>query len=95
LSTRRSKLETYTGILKVLVNKGPLKTTYIVQKINVNSKTFKEYVEFLIKQGLVEERSVKEDRIIFEITPRGVLVLKGLKELEKVLLPSETELARN
>lgn len=66
-----------------------------MQEINVNSKTFKEYVEFLVKQGLVEERSVKEGRIVFEITLRGVLVLKGLKELEKVLLPSDTELAHN
>jgi len=66
-----------------------------MQKININSKTFKEYVEFLVKQGLVKERSVKEGRIVFEITPRGVLVLKGLKELEKVLLASNTELAHN
>jgi predicted transcriptional regulator len=95
LRTRRSKLETYTDILKVLVNRGPLKTTHLMQKININSKTFKEYVEFLVKQGLVKERSVKEGRIVFEITPRGVLVLKGLKELEKVLLASNTELAHN
>jgi len=95
LRTRRSKLETYTDILKVLVNIGPLKKTHLMQEINVNSKTFKEYVEFLVKQGLVEERSVKEGRIVFEITLRGVLVLKGLKELEKVLLPSDTELAHN
>ena len=91
LRTRRSKLETYTDILKVLINRGPLKTTLIMQKINVNSKKFKEYVEFLVKQGLVEERSVKEGKIVYVITPRGVLVLKGLKELEKVLLPSDTK----
>jgi predicted transcriptional regulator len=66
-----------------------------MQKININSKTFKEYVEFLVKQGLVKERSAKEGRIVFEITPRGVLVLKGLKELEKVLLASNTELGHN
>jgi len=93
LRTRRSKLETYTDILKVLVNRGPLKTTHIMQKINVNSTALKECVEFLIKQDLVSERIVKEGRIVYEITPRGVLVLKGLKELEKVLLPSGTELA--
>jgi predicted transcriptional regulator len=94
LRTRRSKLETYTDILKVLINRGPLKTTHIMQKINVNSKTFKEYVEFLIKQGLVEERFVKEGRIVYEITPRGVLILKSLKELEKVVLPSDKALTR-
>jgi len=71
---------------------GPLKKTHIMQKVNVNSKTFKEYVEFLIKQGLVEERPVKEERIVYEITPRGVLVLKGLKEMEKLILPPDSEL---
>ena len=94
LRTRRSKLETYADILRVLVNKGPLKTTHIMQKINVNSATLKKYVAFLVKQGLVEERSIKEGRIVYEITPRGVLVLKGLKEIEKVLLPSDTEFVR-
>ena len=95
LRTRLSKLETYAGILRGLGNRGPLKTTHIMQKININSKTLKEYVESLIKQGLVEERSVKEGRIVYAITPRGVLVLKGLKELEKVLLPSDTALTRD
>ncbi len=84
----------YSDILKVLA-RGPLITTHIMQKVNINSKALKGYVEFLIKQGLVEERHVKEGRIVFEITPRGVLVLKGLKELERVLLPSDTELAYN
>lgn len=66
-----------------------------MHKINVNSKKFKEYLAFLIKQGLVEERSVKEGKIVYEITPWGVLVLKGLKELEKVFIPSDTELAHH
>jgi predicted transcriptional regulator len=93
LRIRRSKLETYADILRVLANRGPLKTTHIMQKININSKIFKEYVEFLVKQGLVKERSVKEGRVVYEITPRGVLVLKGLKELERVFLPLDAELA--
>ena len=92
---RRSKLETYADILRVLVNRGPLKTTHIMQKINVNSKTLKEYVEFLIKQDLVKERIVKEGRIVYAITPKGVAVLRGLNELEKVLLPLGTVLAYN
>ena len=82
-------------LLRVLANKGPLKTTHIMQKINVNSKTLKEYVEFLIKQDLVKERIVKEGRIVYAITPKGVAVLRGLNELEKVLLPLGTVLAYN
>ena len=92
LHTRRSKLEMNVDLLRVLANKGPLKTTHIMQKINVNSKILKEYVEFLIKQGLVEERIVKEARIIYQITPRGKLVLKGFEEIEKRLIPSDVGL---
>ena len=66
-----------------------------MHKTKVNSKKFKEYLAFLIKQGLVEERSVKEGKIVYVITPWGVLVLKGLKELEKVFIPSDTELAHH
>jgi predicted transcriptional regulator len=66
--------------------RGSSKTTHIMQNVNVNSKIFKEYAEFLVKQGLVEERFVKERRIVCEITPRGVLILKGLKEMEELLL---------
>jgi len=33
------------------------------------AKKFKEYLAFLIKQGLVEERSVKEGKIVYVITP--------------------------
>ena len=59
----------YTDILNVLINREPLKTAHIMHKINVNSKKFKEYLAFLIKQGRVEERSVKEGKIVYEITP--------------------------
>ena len=69
-----------------------MKTIHIMQKSNISYNTLKECFEFLIRQGLVEERSVKEGRIVYEITPRGVLVLKGLKEIEKLFLPSEPDL---
>jgi predicted transcriptional regulator len=59
----------YIDILNVLINREPLKTAHIMHKTKVNSKKFKEYLAFLIKQGLVEERSVKEGKIVYVITP--------------------------
>ncbi len=82
---RRSKLEMYVGVLRVLAHKGPLKLTHIMYKANVNCKVLKENLEFLLKQGLVEERTLKKGRIVFAITQRGVTVLKFFHELEQAL----------
>ena len=82
---RRSKLEMYVDILKVLAHRGPLKLTHIMYKANVNCGVLKEYLDFLVKQNLVEERIVGKSRSVFAITQRGIIVLKYFKELEQVL----------
>jgi predicted transcriptional regulator len=54
-------------------------------KANVNCSVLKEYMEFLIKQGLVEERTVGKRRVVYAITQRGITVLKYFRELKQVL----------
>ena len=81
---RRSKLETYIAILNALANKGPMKLTHIMYKANVNCSILKENLDFLIKQKLIEERTIKEHKI-FAVTQRGINVLKYFKELTKAL----------
>jgi predicted transcriptional regulator len=75
----------YVGILRVLAHKGPLKLTHIMYKANVNCSVLKEYLDFLIKQGLVEERVVGKARTVFAVTQRGITVLKYFHEIEQVL----------
>jgi len=82
---RRSKLEMYVDVLKVLSQRGPLKLTHIMYKANVNCKVLKEYLDFLVGHGLVEERIVGKQRVIYATTQRGVTVLKYFRELEQVL----------
>lgn len=82
---RRSKLEMYVDILQVLSRRGPLKLTHVMYKANVNCKVLKEYLDFLLKQGLIEERIVGKSRTVFAITPRGITVLKYFRELKQVL----------
>jgi predicted transcriptional regulator len=82
---RRSKLEMYVDVLKVLAQRGPLKMTHIMYKANVNCKVLKEYLDFLVGQGLVEERIVGKRRVVYATTQRGVTVLKYFKELEQML----------
>ena len=82
---RRSKLEMYIDILRVLAYKGPLKLTHIIYKANVNCSILKEYLDFLIKQDLVSKRNTGKARTVFAITQRGITVLKYFRELEEAL----------
>jgi predicted transcriptional regulator len=54
-------------------------------KANVNCSVLKEYLDFLIKQNLVEERTIGKRRIVYAITQRGITVLKYFRELKQVL----------
>jgi predicted transcriptional regulator len=84
----------YIDILKVLAHRGPLKLTHIMYKANVNCSVLKEYLDFLIKQNLVEEKTMGKKRIVYVITERGITVLKYFREL-KIMLPAlEEELAK-
>lgn len=78
---RRSRMERYIDILNVLAHTGPLKLTHIMYKSNFNGSILKEYLDFLIKQGLVEERTIKKNRTVFAVTQRGAIVLKHFQEL--------------
>ena len=72
-------------ILEVLFHKGPLKLTRVMYKANVNCSLLKELLDFLIKQGLVEERNVAKQRVVYAVTQRGVTVIKYLRELKQAL----------
>ena len=81
---RCSKLEKNIDILKVLAHKGPLKLTHIMYKSNVNCSELKENLDFLLKQGLVEKRTPDKTHAIFEVSQRGIAVLKYFDELKQV-----------
>ena len=58
---------------------------------NVNCSILKEYLEFLVKQGFVEERKLGKSRVAYGITERGVTVLKQFREFRQVLPITEEE----
>ena len=86
---RRSKMEMHLDILKTLAQRGPLKLTHIMYKANVNCCVLKQYLEFLITHELVQEKTVKK-KVVFEISQKGLLVLKYFRDLQ-VMLPSLEE----
>ena len=90
---RRSHLEKYIEIIGVLAQNGPLKLTPLTYKANLNCSVLKEDLNFLVKQGLVEERTFGKDRIVFSVTQRGINVLKYFQGLKQTL--PNIEEARN
>jgi DNA-binding PadR family transcriptional regulator len=42
-------------------------------------------LEFLLKQGLVEERTVRKNRTVYAVTQHGLSVLKAFRELTQAL----------
>jgi predicted transcriptional regulator len=75
----------YLDILRVLEDGGQLRLTHIMYETNVNCGILKGYLDFLMKQGLVETRAVGRQRMTYSITQRGITVLSSFKELKQVL----------
>jgi len=90
---RRSKLEMYIDILKVLAHHGPLKLTHIMYKANVNCGVLKQALDFLVRQNLIEEQSLysrkDKTKVVYAITDRGITVLKYFRELNSALQITE------
>lgn len=72
----RSRFETYLDVLKVLINNGPSQVNHIAYKSNVNSDLLENYLDFLISQHAVEERTIGSDSPVFAITKHGINLLK-------------------
>jgi predicted transcriptional regulator len=81
----RSRIEVYVDILSVMAHKEPLKLTHIMYGANVNFRILNEYLDFLIKQGLVEKRNIENGHVVFRVTQHGIDVLKYFRELTMVL----------
>ena len=77
---RRSKMEMYIDILKVMAQNGPMKLTHVMYKANVNCNVLKKTLDFLIQQNLIEEKILikKRNKIKtrYAITDKGRTVIK-------------------
>lgn len=86
---RRSKMEMYIDILKVMARNGPLKLTHIMYKANVNCSVLKQNLDFLIQQNLIEEQiTIKrrnKTKISYAITDKGRTVIKYFNEVDIAL----------
>jgi len=85
----QAKIEICIGILRLLAHSGSLELVHIINDADFNCSILKEYLDFLIKQGLVEERAFVGRRVVFVATERGINVLKYFGEYAKMPLSVE------
>ena len=90
---RRSKMEMYIDIVKVIAHHGPMKLTHIMYKANVNCSVLKGTLDFLIQQNLVEEQiTVKkrnQTKVRYAVTEKGKTVLKYFNRVDEALQITE------
>jgi predicted transcriptional regulator len=73
---RRSRLETYEAILEALV-KRPWRLDALAYKVDLDCVALKKNLDFLIENGLVEERFLPKGTF-YAVTERGISVFKTL-----------------
>jgi predicted transcriptional regulator len=80
---RRGKLEIIADILMSLQNKGgTIKPTHLLYKSNLSHAKLKEYVDVLLKKGMIEEKAIKGKKmyILKEQGHKFLLEFERIKE---------------
>jgi predicted transcriptional regulator len=80
----------HLDIIRTLAQKGPLKLTHIMYKANVNCSVLREQLDFLIQQNIVNEKTLKKEKVVFELTEKGFSILRTFRELQ-TLMPVDDE----
>ena len=81
IEKRRGKLEIIADILTSIQDKeGKIKPTHLLYKSNLSHAKLKEYLDVLIKKGIIEERLLKGKKMFF-MKEQGY---KFLSEFERI-----------
>ena len=81
----------YLDILKILAQKRAVKVTELMYETNVNCSVLKERLEFLMEKEFVVEKTLKTGSIVFDVTEKGLRVLKQFRELQTMFSVNETD----
>jgi len=83
---KRNRLEVTRDILEILQKNRQVKITHLIYKANLSNNSIKPYMEYLLKNGFMEEISDKDKRF-FKITTKGN---EFLTEFSKIKIFSES-----
>lgn len=81
----RSKLEMYLDTLEALAIYGPMKLTQITYKAKLNCGFLKQILKDMIEKGLVEERKLKKNTVVYAATPKARTIVSQFKELTQLI----------
>jgi predicted transcriptional regulator len=73
-----SKLDRYLNVLQILVNQ-PQRIDRIERQANMGHEALKRHLDFLLSNGVIEERKSNNKQISYAITERGMSVFKTLR----------------
>ena len=79
----RSKWEIILDVLKVIREEEKVKKTRIMQKAYLDWRNFQKYFEFLLAEGFIAK--CNPDPGFYEMTERGKILLKKLKEIGELM----------
>ena len=82
---RRSKLEIYYQVLRTLADNDELKLTDLMFRANVNNRVLSEYLDFMLRQNLVEAKKVGKKRVKYVITQKGIQLIRYFRELKQLV----------
>jgi predicted transcriptional regulator len=83
MSGKRSKLEIYLDILRI-INKGETKPTRIMYRANLSWIPLQEVFQSLIAQGIIDE-SERNKRKQYTITEKGRRALRYFEGMAKLI----------
>ena len=77
---RRTEPIIRMDILESLAFSGPLKITHITRKAKINFKKLENFLDNLIADGLVKEKEIDQDNVVYLITTKGFRALRDSKK---------------
>ena len=81
---RRSKMHILLDMLMTIERKGgAAKPTHILYGANLSHKRLKEYLEFLLAKGFIEETESR-GRLYYRITEKGSSFVREFEKIEEL-----------
>ena len=90
---RRSKLEVFGDIMKVVAEEGEIRRTRIMYKANLAWKVLREALEVMERKGILQSDD-RPSGVFVSLTPNGFGILRRFAEVENIFMP-ESPLVEN
>ncbi len=88
---QRSRWDIMGDILKGISEEERARKTRIMQRSNLDWRSFKRYFDPLVERGFVEGGGEPDEGEIYELTEKGKELLMKLQEVKEMLQTSSTE----